>query len=92
MPQKHCYESVSSGRPKFSCQKNKKLTDSITDYKKYKKISVICVICVICGPLFLLNLKHPMFHGKYNRLGAIIDAKFFKNITDMGFYGIFTDI
>jgi hypothetical protein len=30
LSQKHCYKLVSSCMPKYSCQKNKKLTDSIT--------------------------------------------------------------
>jgi hypothetical protein len=32
--QKYCYESVSSGRPKFSFPKNKKLTESTTKLHK----------------------------------------------------------
>ena len=47
--QNYCYESVSSCRPKFSCQKNKKLTHCNTKGHEEKKI---CVICVICGFYF----------------------------------------
>jgi WD40 repeat protein len=35
--QNYCYESVSSCRPKFSCQKNKKLTHCTTKVQKEKK-------------------------------------------------------
>ena len=37
LPQKHCYKLVSSCTSKYSCQKNKKLTDSITKGHKEKK-------------------------------------------------------
>jgi hypothetical protein len=60
LSQKHCYKLVSSCMPKYSCQKNKKFTDSITDYtdfflpvisvaKKLNAFPSLCTFVYLCG-------------------------------------------